>query len=47
MRQLLAPEESLTGRLGELEKGTDKLFRIVFERLDNVERPLCQKIVTK
>lgn len=40
MRQLLASEESLTDRMGNLEKGTDKLFRIVFERLDNVEKKI-------
>ncbi|OFZ52386.1 MAG: DNA-binding protein [Bdellovibrionales bacterium RIFOXYB1_FULL_37_110] len=38
MRKLLASEESLTDRIEKLEEGTDKLFRIVFERLDNVER---------
>jgi len=45
MRQLLASEESLSDRVGKLEKGTDKLFRIVFERLDEVERnsPLLPK----
>jgi hypothetical protein len=37
MRHLLASEESLTDRIEQLEKGSDKLFRIVFERLDNVE----------
>jgi len=37
MRKLLASEESLTDRVGKLEKGTDKLFRIIFERLDNLE----------
>lgn len=30
-------EESLSHRVTELEKGTDKLFRIVFERLDTLE----------
>lgn len=45
MRKLLASEESLTDRLDQLEKGSDKLFRIVFERLDNVENkiPLLPK----
>lgn len=45
MRQLLASDESLTDRIGKLEEGTDKLFRIVFERLDHVEReiPLLPK----
>ena len=37
MRKLLASEESLTDRVGKLEKGTDKLFRVVFERLDKLE----------
>ena len=37
MRHLLASEESLTDKVGKLEKGTDKLFRIIFERLENVE----------
>jgi len=37
MRYLLASEESLTDRVGKLEEGTDKLFRIVFERLENME----------
>jgi anionic cell wall polymer biosynthesis LytR-Cps2A-Psr (LCP) family protein len=30
-------EESLSHRVTELEKGSDKLFRIVFERLDTLE----------
>ena len=38
MRKLLASEESLIDKLEQLEKGSDKLFRIVFERLDNVEK---------
>ena len=40
MRKLLASEESLTDKLELLEKGSDKLFRIVFERLDNVEKKI-------
>jgi hypothetical protein len=36
IRQILL-EESLSHRVTELEKGTDKLFRIVFERLDTLE----------
>ena len=45
MRKLLASEESLTDRVGKLEKGTDKLFRVVFERLDTLEAetPLLPK----
>ena len=45
MRHLLASDESLTDRIGKIEEGTDNLFRIVFERLDNVEKdiPLLRK----
>ncbi len=38
LRGYLASDESLTDRVEKLEKGTDKLFRIIFERLDNVEK---------
>jgi hypothetical protein len=37
IRQLLLGE-SLSHRVTELEKGTDKVFRIVFARLDTLER---------
>jgi hypothetical protein len=37
VRQLLF-QESLSHRVTELEKGTDKIFKIVFARLDNLER---------
>lgn len=45
LREFLANDESLSVRLHKLEKGTDKLFRIVFERLDNLEAntPLLPK----
>ena len=36
MRQLLN-QESLSDRMSLLEKSTDKLFRVVFERLDAIE----------
>ena len=41
----MASEESLTEKVAKLEEGTDKLFRIVFERLDQVEAnvPLIPK----
>lgn len=38
LRKYLASDELLVDRMEQLEKGTDKLFRIVFERLDNVEK---------
>ena len=53
LRQLLASDETLAERVAKLEKGTDKLFRIVFQRLDTVERnvpllpPLRKKIGIK
>jgi ORF6N domain len=37
LRELLANDESLSIRMHNLEKGADKLFRIVFERLDKLE----------
>ena len=37
LRQVLH-QESLSARLTRLEKGTDKLFRAVFQRLDTLER---------
>jgi hypothetical protein len=37
LRHVLAADETLVERLAELDKGTNKLFRIVFERLDNLE----------
>ena len=45
LRKYLASDELLVDRVEKLEKGTDKLFRIVFERLDNVENmiPLLPK----
>jgi hypothetical protein len=45
LRKYLASDELLVDRVEQLDKGTDKLFRIVFERLDNVENmiPLLPK----
>ncbi len=37
IREYLNSDEILTERLHKLEKGTDKIFRIVFERLDRLE----------
>ena len=37
LREFLANDESLSTRMHKLEKGTDRLFRIVFERLDKIE----------
>ena len=37
IRGLLNADETLSEKLHNLEKGTDKVFRIVFERLDRLE----------
>lgn len=37
MRQLLSHDQSLLEKLNQLERGTDHLFRIVFERLDSLD----------
>tara|TARA_Y100000768_G_scaffold383549_1_gene365923 strand:+ start:1638 stop:2171 length:534 start_codon:yes stop_codon:yes gene_type:complete len=38
MRALLAEDESLVEKLSQFEKGTAKLFQIVFDRLEALER---------
>jgi len=45
LREFLASDEALSERLHKLEKGTDKMFRIVFEQLDTLESeiPLLPK----
>jgi hypothetical protein len=40
LRKVLASDETLVEKLEHLEKGSDKLFRIVFERLENLEDKL-------
>lgn len=37
LRSFLAMENSLSERVTKLEKGTNKLFKVVFERLDSLE----------
>jgi hypothetical protein len=37
LRSFLAMENSLSDRVNKLEEGTNKLFKVVFERLDAVE----------
>ena len=38
LRRLLHSDESLTSKINKIEKGADKLFKVVFERLDQLER---------
>lgn len=40
MRSFLAMETGLTEKVGQLERGTNQLFKAVFERLDNLEDTL-------
>ena len=40
MRSFIAMESGLAERVGRLEKGTNQLFKAVFERLDNLEETL-------
>jgi hypothetical protein len=44
LRSFLAMESSLDGRISSLEKNTHKLFKIVFERLDNIEDQVTPKL---
>jgi hypothetical protein len=37
LRQLLEAEKSLSSKIADIEKGSNKLFRIVFEKLDKIE----------
>jgi len=44
LRSFLAMETSLQLRMGSLEENTTKLFKIVFERLDQIEEDITPKI---
>ena len=44
LRSFLAMENSIEERVTNLEKGTHKLFKIVFERLDTVEDLVTPKL---
>lgn len=44
LRSFLAMENSLDGRISNLEKNTHKLFKIVFERLDKIEDQVTPKL---
>ena len=46
LRSFLSMENPLEGRVGSLEKGTHKLFKIVFERLDTFEEQITPKLPT-
>lgn len=40
LRSFLAMENSLSERVSKLEQGTNKLFKVVFERLDSHKESL-------
>ena len=44
LRSFLAMDNSLVERVSKLEKGTNKLFRLVFERLDVIEEKIEPKL---
>ena len=44
LRSFLAIENSLPEKVNRLESGTNKLFKIVFERLDTLEEQVLPKV---
>ncbi len=44
LRSFLAMESSLKDEIGQLKKDTGQLFRIVFEKLDNLEEQITPKL---
>ena len=44
LRSFLSMDISLDGRVGNLEKGTNKLFKIVFERLDTLDEQITPRL---
>ncbi len=43
LRSFLMLEKETKGRLDHLEKGTQRIFKIIFERLDSVEEKIDKK----
>jgi hypothetical protein len=44
LRSFLAMESSLTDRVDKIEQGANRLFKVVFERLDSVEDQVNPKL---
>lgn len=44
LRSFLSMESSVEGRVDQLEQGTHKLFKVVFERLDDIEEQITPKL---
>lgn len=47
LRSFLLMENDITSRLDKLEEGTNRLFKVVFQRLDNIEDTLIPKLNTR
>jgi phage regulator Rha-like protein len=47
MRSFLAIENANSEKINKLEKNTHKLFKIVFERMDNIESVIDSKLPSK
>jgi hypothetical protein len=46
LRSFLAMESSLKDEMGKLKRDTNQLFKIVFEKLDNLEEQITPKLLT-
>ncbi len=44
LRSFLAMEASIKEEVGNLKKNTNQLFKIVFERLDNLDQQITPKL---
>jgi hypothetical protein len=44
LRSFLLMENEITSRLDKLEDGTNKLFKVVFQRLDEIDDKLTPKL---
>jgi hypothetical protein len=47
LRSFLSMEISNTSRIGKLEIGTNKLFKVVFQKLDTIEKQITPKLSSK
>lgn len=47
LRSFLLLEKGLNERMNKLESGTNKVFKVVFERLDSIEEAIDTKLPTK
>jgi hypothetical protein len=47
LRSFLLLEKGLNDRMDRLESGTNKVFKVIFERLDSIEEIVDFKVPTK